>query len=119
MTAAKIVWMLLQDYQVVMDKQLMQYLHTPKKNWRMLQNCSKFRNQNGPDVWGRLPRHKWPKSWERKIEDLVVPLERNLYGHPLAGLLWERQFEQALSELGWGEKFRTGNVCSFTVNKEG
>ena len=32
----------------------------------------------------------------------VVPLERNLYGHPLAGLLWERQFEQAL-ELGWGE----------------
>ena len=23
-------------------------------------------------------------------EDPVVPLERNLYGHPLAGLLWER-----------------------------
>ena len=27
------------------------------------------------------------------MEDPVVPLERNLYGHPLAGLLWERQFE--------------------------
>ena len=31
----------------------------------------------------------------------MVPLERNLYGHPLAGLLWERQFEDVLSELGW------------------
>ena len=27
---------------------------------------------------------------------LVVPLERNLYGHPLAGLLLERQFEKIL-----------------------
>ena len=45
-----------------------------------------------PDIWIRLPRHKWPKSWS-SMEDPVVPLERNLYGHPLAGLLWERQFE--------------------------
>ena len=39
-----------------------------------------------PDFWNRLPRHKWPKSWS-SFEDPVVPLERNLYGHPLAGLL--------------------------------
>ena len=39
-----------------------------------------------PDVWIRLPRHKWPKSWS-SMEDPVVPLERNLYGNPLAGLL--------------------------------
>ena len=25
----------------------------------------------------------------------------NVYGHPLAGLLWERQFEEVLLELGW------------------
>ena len=31
------------------------------------------------------------------------PFERNLYGRPLAGLLWERQFEEALLELGFGE----------------
>ena len=43
-----------------------------------------------PDVWIPLPRHKWPKSWS-DIEDPVVPLERNLYGHPLAGLLCERR----------------------------
>ena len=53
-----------------------------------------------PDIWIPLPPHKWPKSWS-SIEDPVVPLERNLYGHPLAGLLWERQFEKILLKCGW------------------
>ena len=53
-----------------------------------------------PDIWIRLPRHKWPKSWS-SMEDPVVPLERNLYGHPLAGLLWEWQFEKVLLKYGW------------------
>ena len=44
-----------------------------------------------PDIWIRLPRHKWPKSWS-SIEDPVVPLERNLCGLPLEAPLWERQF---------------------------
>ena len=35
------------------------------------------------------------------MEDPVVPLERNLYGHRLAGLLWERQFEKNLLKHGW------------------
>ena len=34
------------------------------------------------------------------MEDPVVPLERNLYGHPLEGLLWERQFEKVLLKHG-------------------
>ena len=42
-----------------------------------------------PDIWIRLPKHKWPKSWS-SMGDPVAPLERNLYGHPLAGLLWEK-----------------------------
>ena len=47
---------------------------------------SLFKNPKSecPDIWIRLTRHKWPKSWSR-FEDPVVPLERNLYGHPLAG----------------------------------
>ena len=53
-----------------------------------------------PDIWIRLPRHKWPKSWS-SMEDPVVPLERNLYGHPLAGLLWKRQFEEVWLKLRW------------------
>ena len=39
----------------------------------------------------------------------VVPIDRNVFGHPLAGLLWERQFEQVLLDHGWN-KFQTGNV---------
>ena len=53
-----------------------------------------------PDIWIRPPRHKWPKSWS-SMEDPVVPLERNLYGHPLTGLLWERQFEKVPLKYGW------------------
>ena len=52
-----------------------------------------------PDIWIRLPKHKWPESWS-SLEDPVVPLERNLCGHPLAGLLWEL-FEKVLLEHGW------------------
>ena len=54
------------------------------------------------DVWIRLPRHKWPKSWA-SVEDPVVFLEGNLYGHPLAGLLREWQFEKVPLELEWGK----------------
>ena len=39
-----------------------------------------------PDIWKRQPKHKWPKSWS-SMKDPVVPLERNMYGHLLAGLL--------------------------------
>ena len=55
-----------------------------------------------PDIWIRLPKHKWPKSWS-SLEDLVVLLERNLYGHLSAGLLWARQFEKLLLKHGWEE----------------
>ena len=54
------------------------------------------------DIWIRLARHKWPKSWS-SMEDPVVPLERNLYGHLFAGLLWERQFEKILLKYSWEE----------------
>ena len=49
------------------------------------------------------------------MDDPVVPLERNLYGHPLAGLLWERQFEKILLEYGW-EKVPE---CSFAHRERG
>ena len=53
-----------------------------------------------PDIWIRLPRHKSLESWS-SMEDPVVLLERNLYGHLLAGLIWERQFEKILLKYGW------------------
>ena len=41
----------------------------------------KIPNRSVPDIWIRLPRHTWPKSWS-SMEDPVVPLERNL-------ILWQ------------------------------
>ena len=65
-----------------------------------------------PDIWIRLPRHKWPKSWS-SMEDPVVPLERNLYSRPLAGLLWERQFEKILLKHGWEKNSKLGmSLCT-------
>ena len=54
-----------------------------------------------PDIWIRLPKHKWPKSWSR-MEDPVVPLVRNL------GLLCERQFEKVLLQYGWQKVSKLG-----------
>ena len=51
-----------------------------------------------PDVWMRLPRN------------------RNLYGHPVAGLLLKRQFEEALFELAL-EKVPKWECFSFIANK--
>ena len=69
-----------------------------------------------PDIWIRSPRHKWPKSWS-SMEDPVVLLELNLYGHPLAGLLWERQFEKIQLKHVW-EKI-TNWECLFVHREKG
>ena len=65
-----------------------------------------------PDVWIRLPSHKWPKSW-MNIEDPVVPLERNLYGHLLDGQDNQQKFYHCLDR----EQCRIGNVYLFIKNK--
>ena len=51
------------------------------------------------------------------MENPVVPLERNLYGHFLAGLLWERQFEKILLKHGW-EKIANWE-CLFVHREKG
>ena len=87
------------------------------KKWKYLlaairSICRKSPKSECPDIWIRQPRHKWPKSWS-SMEDPVVPLERNLYGHPLAGLLWERQFEKVLLKHGWEKISKLGmSLCS-------
>ena len=82
----------------------------------------KFQSQN-VQIFGYVYHDtKWPKSLS-STEDPVVPLERNLYGQPLAGLWWERQFEKVLLKYGWEkvpnweclfvsqEKKRTNLIC--------
>ena len=87
----------------------------PSKNGRCSQIIENSKIEC-PDIWIRLPRHKWPKSWS-SIEDQVVPLERNPCGHPFAGLLWERQFEKILLKHGW-EKIPNWE-CLFVHRKKG
>ena len=69
-----------------------------------------------PDVRIRLPKQKWPKSWSN-VEDPVVRLERNLYGYPLAKILWERQFEKIPLKHGW-EKIPNWE-CLFVHREKG
>ena len=49
------------------------------------------------------------------MEGPVVPFARNLYGHPLAGLSWERQFEKILLKYHWE---KVSNWECFSVNRE-
>ena len=79
-------------------------------------NLLKIPKSECPDIWIRLPRHKWPKSWS-SMEDPVVHLERNLCGHLLAGLLWEREFEKILPKYGW-EKVSNWE-CLFVHREKG
>ena len=108
-------WISSTDCQVVMDKQLTQYQLTRVK-MEDAHKLLKIPKSECPDIWIRLPRHKWPKSWS-SMEDPVVPLARNLYGHPLAGLLWERQFEKILLKHGW-EKIPNWE-CLFVHREKG
>ena len=64
-----------------MDKEQTQYLliYTQVK-MEDAPKLLKIPKSECPDIWIRLPRHEWPKSCS--VEDPVVPLERNLYGHP-------------------------------------
>ena len=77
------------------------------KTAKVMDIISRLPGSEFPDIWIRLPRHKWHKS-RSNMADLVVPLKRNLYGHPLAVLLWERQFEKVAIGTRLGEGFQLG-----------
>ena len=79
----------------------MQYLRTQVK-MEDAPRLLKIPKSECPDVWIRLPRQKWPKSWAN-IEDPVVPLELNLYGHPLAGLLLGKTIRRSFIRTWMGK----------------
>ena len=68
-----------------------------------------------PDIRTRPIKHERPKSWF-SMEDPVAPLEQNLYGHPLPGLWWERQFEKVLLGHGWEKSSK--RAYSFSEKKD-
>ena len=107
-------WTLFQDYRDAQDKQQPHYPLVPRWKMEDAPTLLKIPKSECPDIWIRLPKHKWPKSWSC-MEDTVVPLERNLYGHPLAGLSWERQFEKVLLKHVSGQ---VPNLECFFGNRE-
>ena len=89
-------------------------IHSGEK-WMTLPNCSEFQSQNVQTYGYVLHVTDGPTSLSN-IQDPVVPLERNLYGHPLAGLCG-RQLEGILLELRWD---RVPNwECLFVHRKHG
>jgi hypothetical protein len=63
------------------------------------------------ETWITLPRHRRPKEWDN-IKDPDVLLEKNRYGHPLAGLPWDKHCEKGIYAVG-SEKVQDGNVYPF------
>ena len=53
------------------------------------------------ETWIELPIDEWPSKWHGKFRKPVVRLLRNLYGHPLAGLYWEKHCDRAIKDCGF------------------
>ena len=60
-------------------------------------NSLRLSEADCPMLWIRLSLSRRPKSWDY-IEGPDVPMESNLYGHLLAGLLGERKHETRLGK---------------------
>ena len=73
-----------------------------------------LRRSDRPDIWIRLPRHDWPKSWSNFEEPVL--LEQNPYGHPPPVLLWEDNSIKFCWTMD-GRKYQTGNACLCIVSK--
>ena len=56
---------------------------------------------DGPETWITLPQSQWPKSWKGKYTKPVVHLNKSLYGHPLAGLYWEKHCRKGILSCGF------------------
>ena len=84
--------------------------------------------EDAPRLLG-IPKSEYPRDLDTpsatneqnyglmNVEELVVLPERNLYGHTLAVLLWETQFEELMTELGWERVLNW--ECLFVHRKPG
>ena len=74
---------------------------------RMLPNCSTFLNRN-VQTFGYVFHDVNGQNSLANIEDPVAPLERNLYGHPSAGLPWEKTIRRSFIGTWMGESTDLG-----------
>ena len=57
-------------------------------------------NLGGPPTWVVIPPERRPATW-KNLHKPVVRLVRALYGHPLAGVYWEKHCRAALVKVGF------------------
>ena len=109
-------WISSPDFLVAMDKQQTQYLQRPKWKWKMLTNYWKFQNRS-VQTFGFVYHDTNGQNHGPVWKTPVVPFAKNLYGHPSAGLLWERQFEKILLKHGWDKI--PNSECLFVHREKG
>ena len=70
------------------------------------------------DTFVCLPRYLWPQSWiDKKLANPYCPLCVNIYGHKLAGLLWQRWSKDKIMNKCGLEKI-DGWECLYAHNKK-
>ncbi len=57
--------------------------------------------EGNTETWVEIPEDQWPQWWRGKFKRPCVRLLRNLYGHPLAGLFWEKHCNKAIQACGF------------------
>ena len=82
-------------------KQRTQYPLIRRSKWKMHTTLLKIPKVRKSRYLDTSTKTQMAQIMLSSMEDPVVPLERNLHGHPLTGLLWERQFEKILLKHGW------------------
>ena len=93
-------WISFPDCLVAMDKQRTQYLLIPRSKWKKHRRYWKFQNHN-VQTFGFVYHDTNGLNHGPVWKSQSFALDRNLYGHPCAGLLWERQFEKIQLKYGW------------------
>ena len=89
--------------------------------------CTQVKMEDAHKLW-KIPRSECPDILDLSTttnglshgpvsKTQSVPLERNLYGHPLARLFWERHFKKILLKHGW-EKIPNWE-CLFVHREKG
>ena len=77
--------------------------------------CSKIPKSECPDIWIRLPRHKWPKSC------LVWKIQSFLLSEICTVILWQHCYGKGYLRKSCcstvGSRFPIGNADSYTVKK--
>ena len=83
----------------------------------MLKNYLKIHKSECPDVWIRLPKHEWPKSWEH-IEDPVVLLERNFLRTPTRRTLVGKTIRKSIDGTWLGKSTKLRMLFRSQKNKK-